>query len=130
MSKKESKRILIVDDEPSVPFALSMALETDGVEVVTASRIETAEKALMQGRIDLVISDIRFGGVLEVEGLELLSYIKRQWPKTPVIMMTAYGTKAIRDDAVRRGADRYYEKPFDIGILTACIKSIVSENKE
>lgn len=114
----EPKRILIVDDEPTILLTLSYALRSNGVEVVTASRLETAEEALEHYPFDLVIADIRMSGILGVEGLELLSYIKRYWPDTKVIIMTAYGSDDLKQDAYDRGANYYYDKPVDIVELT------------
>jgi len=79
--KTETKRILIVDDEPTILLTLSYTLRSKDVEVITASRLEPAEEALNRYTFDLVIVDIRMSGVLGIEGLELLSYIKRRWPR-------------------------------------------------
>ena len=127
----EPKRVLIVDDEPTIVLTLSYALrsESEGVEVVTASRLETAEEALNSYRFDLVIADIRMSGILGVEGLELLSYIKRYWPETKVIIMTAYGSDDIRQDAYARGANYYYDKPVDILELVKRIHDMWSVTK-
>lgn len=110
----DTKRILIVDDEPTILLTLSYTLRSNDVEVVTASRLETAEDALERAAFDLVIVDIRMSGVLGIEGLELLTYIKRRWPKTSVIIMTAHGSEEIRQEAFDRGAFYYYDKPIDI----------------
>lgn len=118
------KRILIVDDEPTILLTLSYAVQSPDVEVVTASRLDSAEEALKRYRFDLVIVDIRMSGVLGVEGLELLSYIKRHWPQTDVIVMTAYGSDEIRKEAFERGASRYYNKPIDINELFAHIRDM------
>lgn len=112
--KTETKRILIVDDEPTILLTLSYALRSQDVEVITASRLEPAEEALNRYSFDLVIVDIRMSGILGIEGLELLSYIKRRWPLMAVIVMTAYGSEEIRKDAYDRGAFYYYSKPIDI----------------
>jgi DNA-binding NtrC family response regulator len=123
------KRILIVDDEPSILLSLSHLLSNDGVVVITCSRIEEAEEALDRYKFDLVIADIRLSGVYGIEGLELLSYVKKISPETQVIIMTAYGSDEMKESAYRRGACHYYEKPIDtadllnkvqeLGILTA-----------
>lgn len=110
----KTKRILIVDDEPTILLTLSYALRSNEVEVITASRLEPAEEALERYPFDLVIADIRMSGILGIEGLELLSYVKRRWPQTEVIVMTAYGSDEIRKDAFDRGAFHYYSKPIDI----------------
>ena len=108
------KKVLIVDDEPTIQLTLSYALRGAGFEVVTASRLESAEAALDRYPFDVVIADIRMSGILGVDGLELLSYIKRRWSDTKVIIMTAYGSEEIRRDAYARGATWYYDKPIDI----------------
>jgi len=110
----EVKRILIVDDEPTILLSLSYCLKTDGVEVITSSRIEAAEEALSRYFFNLVIADIRMSGMYGVEGLELLSYVKKMSPKTAVIIMTAYGSDEIKAEAVKRGAFWYYDKPVNI----------------
>ena len=110
----ETKRILIVDNEPTILLTLSYTLRSKDVEVITASRLEPAEEALNRYSFDLVIVDIRMSGILGIEGLELLSYIKRQWPRTAVIIMTAYGSEEIKQEAYQRGALYYFTKPIDI----------------
>ncbi len=120
----EAKRILIVDDEPTILLTLSYALGSRHVEVITASRLDTAEEALSRYTFDVVIVDIRMSGILGVEGLELLSYIKRYWPKTEVIVMTAHGSEEVKQDAYGRGARYYYDKPVDIRELAERVRSL------
>lgn len=120
----EPKRILIVDDEPTILLTLSYALRTKSVEVSTAGRLDTAEDALKRHRFDVVIADIRMSGMLGVEGLEILSYIKRYWPETPVIIMTAHGSDEAEQDAYARGATAYYTKPVDIKVLMRKIQEL------
>lgn len=107
------KRILIVDDEPSILISLSYALRIEGVEVITCDEIVQAEAALENTHFDLVLADIRMSGVNGVEGLELLSFIKELY-KSEVIIMTGYGTDEIKAEAYRRGALHYFSKPIDI----------------
>ncbi len=118
------KKILIVDDEPTILLTLSHLLGNKGITVITSSRIEEAEEALARYTFDLVIADIRLSGMYGIEGLELLSYIKKMSPGTEVIIMTAYGSDEIRDDAFRRGAFHYYEKPIDIPGLLDKVESL------
>lgn len=122
--KTDTKRILIVDDEPTILLTLSYALRSSDVEVITASKLETAEEALERYSFDLVIVDIRMSGVLGVEGLELLSYIKRFRPHIEVIIMTAHGSDEIQKDAYERGASYYYNKPIDIGELMQRVRTM------
>jgi DNA-binding NtrC family response regulator len=113
MNAPTLKKIMVVDDEPSILLSLSYALKTEGVEVITCNEIEQAEEALNNTTFDLVIADIRMSGVNGIEGLELLSYIKKT-NDTKVIIMTGYGTDEIESEAYRRGAYFYFKKPIDI----------------
>ncbi len=112
------KKILIVDDETTILFSLFHLFNRNNVTVITCNQMEEAEQALARYTFDLVIADIRLSGIEGIEGLELLSYIRRLHPETPVIIMTAYGSAEIRKAAYRRGAYYYFEKPVDINILT------------
>ncbi len=118
------KKILIVDDEPTILMTLSHLLSNKDSVVITSSRMEEAEEALARYNFDLVIADIRLSGMYGKEGLELLSYIKKINPATEVIIMTAYGSDDIRDDAYERGAFHYYEKPIDIAHLISKVQTL------
>ncbi len=118
------KKILIVDDEPTILLTLSHLLNNEDTTVITSNRIEEAEEALSRYRFDLVIADIRLSGMYGIEGLELLSYIKKISPGTEVIIMTAYGSDEIREDSYGRGAFHYYEKPIDIPHLVNMVQSL------
>ena len=118
------KKILIVDDEPTILLTLSHLLSNKDTTVITSSRMEEAEEALARYVFDLVIADIRLSGMYGIEGLELLSYIKEKNPDTAVIIMTAFGSDEIREDAYRRGAFHYYEKPIDIPDLISKVQPL------
>jgi DNA-binding response OmpR family regulator len=120
----ETKKILIVDDDPVVVLNLSYSLRSPGVEVVTASRLESAEAALDKYFFDLVVADIRMSGILGVEGLELLSYVKKNSPKTKVIILSGSGSEDLCKKALERGADQYYDKPIDIAELMQRVKEM------
>lgn len=124
MNEVGPKRILIVDDEPTILLTLSYALRSKDVEVATAGRLGSAEEALRRSRFDVVVADVRMSGMLGVEGLELLSYIKRYWPDTAVIIMTAHGSDEAEQDALSRGATAYYPKPVDIKVLIKKIQEL------
>lgn len=118
------KKILIVDDEPTILMTLSHLLNNQDTTVITSNRMEEAEEALSRYTFDLVIADIRLSGMEGMEGLELLSYIKQISPKTEVIIMTAYGSDEMREEAKKRGAFHYYEKPIDIPNLLNKIQTL------
>ena len=111
------KKVLIVDDEPTILLSLSHLLSSPAVSVITTGKIEEAEEALLVHKIDLVIADIRLSGVYGFEGLHLLEHIKKTSPSPEVIVMTAYGTPEMKEAAYAKGAYHYYEKPLDINDL-------------
>jgi len=118
-------KIMIVDDEPTILLSLSHLLSNKETTVITCSRIEEAEEALARDAFDLVIADIRLSGMYGTEGLELLSFIKKMHVDTPVIIMTAHGTDEIKEEAYKRGAFHYYEKPIDITDLISKVQAVI-----
>lgn len=107
------KRLLIVDDEESLTFSLYQTFINVPIEceVLTASNGDDALAKIEEKRFDLVITDIAMPGV---NGLDLLSMIKARDSETKVIVITAYGSDENKEQALRRGADNYLEKPFDL----------------
>lgn len=107
------KKMLIVDDEETLTYSLyqSFIISQKEYEVVTAASGEEATEKLIKTQFDLVITDIKMPGM---GGMELLSLIKSQYPKTEVIVMTAYGSPEKREEALQKGARFYIEKPFEI----------------
>jgi YesN/AraC family two-component response regulator len=113
MNMSDVKRLLIVDDEESLTFSLYQTFINVPIEceVLTASNGDDALAKIEEKRFDLVITDIAMPGI---NGLDLLSMIKARDNETKVIVITAYGSDENREQALRRGADNYLEKPFDL----------------
>jgi two-component system response regulator FlrC len=109
-------RLLVVEDDAALRCALVAALRSGGYEVVEAADGGAALDALHAGPVSLVLTDIQMA---PMDGYELLGEVKRQWPQTPVVMMTAYGDIARAVQAVRDGASHYLTKPFDLDALLA-----------
>lgn len=106
------KKILIVDDEPAVLFALSEALadRRRGIKATTATSGGEAVAILESEKVDLVVTDLRMPGM---DGFELMAWLRRSFPHLPVIVMTAYAADSAR---LGQGLD-FLEKPFDLGVL-------------
>jgi DNA-binding NtrC family response regulator len=112
-----AREVLIVDDE--VPLLLSIA---EGLSIykkyfnlLTATNGMEAVKLLKSSQIiDLVITDL---SMPKMDGFELIAYMNRNYPKIPVIMMTAFGTPKIEEIIQKMGIYRYLEKPLDINII-------------
>jgi two-component system response regulator FlrC len=89
-------------------------LRSGGYQTVEAADGGAALAVLREGPVSLVLTDIQMA---PMDGHTLLREIKRLWPQTPVVMMTAYGDVARAVQAVRRGASHYLVKPFEVDVL-------------
>ncbi len=105
------KRILVVDDEESVRWALTKALERAGYRVDLAADGPGGFAAAENPEVDLVLLDVRLPGR---DGLAVLRDLRKRRPDLPVIMMTAYGTLQVAVEAMKQGAYDYIGKPFDM----------------
>lgn len=108
--------ILIVDDDVDLLNLLSMRMTAVGYEVVTAQSAEAALNLLDISRPQLVITDMRMGGM---DGMALFEQIHRTAPSLPVIILTAHGSIPDAVVATQRGVFGYMAKPFDSKMLLA-----------
>jgi len=104
-------KLLLVDDEEDVLYSFRRIFDSPEVELSTASSGEEALVRIPRIKPDLVIMDIRMGGM---NGLETLRAIREADPKLLVILMTAYGTTRMAIEAMKLGAYDYLLKPFDV----------------
>ena len=104
-------KLLLVDDEADVQYSFRRIFDSSEIELTTASSGESALEMLPQVRPDLVLMDVRMGGM---NGLETLRRIRQSDSKLPVIIMTAYGTTQTAIEAMKLGAYDYLLKPFDV----------------
>jgi two-component system response regulator AtoC len=110
-------KVLIVDDDPAVLFALSELMEASGTAALTAASGEEALERL--DGVDVVVTDLAMPGM---NGLALLNEIHAREPGLPVILITAHGSERIAVDALKRGAYDYIAKPFDNDELSYSIR--------
>lgn len=113
-------RILVVDDELSMREFISILLEREGYEVVTAADAATALERLAASTIDLVISDVQMPGL---NGLELLARIRESSPETAVLLITAYSTAEQAVEAMKLGAYDYLAKPFKVEEIKVLVRN-------
>ncbi len=123
-----NKRVLIVDDEEDLTWSISKHLsrDKDKYELIAVNSAMAALDVLAQVPVDLVITDIRMP---EISGLDLLLRIRENYPQTKVVIMTAYGSSEIQDEANRRGCFKYIEKPFEIQEIRKLILNVLQEKK-
>ncbi len=110
-------KLLLVDDEADVRYSFERIF-SDAVDLHTAASGEEALEVIPQIQPDLVIMDIRMGGL---NGIETLRKIRKFDTKLPVILMTAFGTTQTAIQAMKHGAYDYLLKPFDVPKLEAIV---------
>ncbi|MBN1848352.1 MAG: sigma-54-dependent Fis family transcriptional regulator [Deltaproteobacteria bacterium] len=124
--------ILIVDDEKNYRVVLEALLGSEGYETITAENADEALRQVRKADLDLVITDMKMGGM---SGMQLLEESKKIKPDLPVIMMTAYGTIEMAVEAMKKHAYDYITKPFKNEELKLTIKKalenyrLVKENR-
>ncbi len=104
-------RLLLIDDEADVQYSFRRIFDSPEVELNTASSGEEGLKLIPKFKPDLVLMDIRMGGM---NGLETLRRIRQMDSKLLVILMTAYGTTQTAIEAMKLGAYDYLLKPFEV----------------
>ncbi len=118
-------RILLVDDDPLIRRALELRLVGAGYQVLTAGNGREALARLEQEPVDLVLSDIRMP---DMDGLELLRWVKMAYPGVGVILLTAYSSLDSAIQALRHGADDYLLKPCAGEELLEQIQAVIARH--
>jgi two-component system, NtrC family, response regulator HydG len=112
-------RIVVVDDEPAVRFALAELLGEAGHEVRAAEHAPAALAALEGSPADLVISDLSMPAM---SGMQLLDEVRARHPHTLFVLVTAHGDERLAVEALRLGAWDYVPKPFDNAEIVALVE--------
>ncbi len=113
------KRILVVDDEPSIADSLRLLLKTTYEVDVAGSGIQALE-IIDHAQPDLILLDVMMP---KMDGLETLRQVKERTPQLPVVMLTAASTVKTAVEAMKCGAVDYLNKPFDFEELSILIKN-------
>ncbi|MBU1277097.1 MAG: response regulator [Proteobacteria bacterium] len=102
-------QVLLLDDEPIVGRRLKPALAKIGCEVEVFENPEQALIRLGQKEFDVVVTDIRMD---EIDGMQVLQFVRERWPRTNVIMITGYAMMSLAREAMEKGAFDFIAKPF------------------
>jgi ActR/RegA family two-component response regulator len=123
------QRILIVDDEQPIVFALQRFLTSRGFEVASAHARHEAEALILLRDFDAVIAEMRLSEGRGAEGLELISCIRNFAPRTRMVLLTAYGTPEIEREARARGADEYLLKPQPLAEIADLLDELLKRSE-
>ena len=122
-----AKRVLIVDDEPSILDSLTGVLEDEGFEVIQAKNGEEALIEINESIPDLVLLDIWMPP--GIDGLEVLKKIKTDYGFLPVLMMSGHGTIETAVKAAKLGAHDFIEKPLSLEKLILSVNNTLNYSR-
>jgi NtrC-family two-component system response regulator AlgB len=103
-------RVLVVDDEPNILKTMGVCFNAVGYVTQLFSKPQEALDVLHREKFDLAFVDLKMA---PIDGMEVLTEIKKFSPETTVIIVTAHGSIDTAIEAVKRGAYHYIQKPFD-----------------
>ena len=122
----DSIRLAVIDDEPTVCQRLKQIFRKGPFEIETFGEGTPALARMDQKPFQIILSDIRLP---DMDGLEILNRIKKNYPSTEVILITGYATLDQAVEAVKKGAFYYLDKPFTPDQVRAVVKRAAEHSK-
>jgi two-component system, NtrC family, response regulator HydG len=121
------KRLLFVDDEPSIRLTLPSVLAAHGFVVTTAESVREAIARIERANFDVLLSDLNIGQ--ELDGFRVVSAMKKRHPHCVNIILTGHPAFESAVLAIRHQVDDYVVKPADIDVLINTIKLKLSQQR-
>ena len=122
MSEAGGRRILVVDDEPSIVDAVSTALRYEGFDVSTARNGRLGLAAAQTGNPDLIVLDVMLP---DLDGFEIARRLRDDGLRTPILFLTAKDALDDKAQGFAVGADDYVTKPFSLAEIVMRVKAIL-----
>lgn len=119
----QKNRILVVDDEDALRTVLSSELEGEGYKVAAAADGADAISILKNQIFDLILLDIKMPNV---DGFEVLKFVKETNPETKVIMLTGFADLKNAIESKKLGAEDFVSKPYDLVDLLTTVERVLS----
>ncbi len=127
MTETARKSILLVEDEENLHDALRLNLELENYQVTSAYDGTEALKAVKAEYFDLVILDVMLPGI---DGINVAETIRVQQNPVPILMLSARDTSADRILGLKKGADDYLNKPFNLEELLLRVQKLIDKNQK
>ncbi len=127
MSNDSKANILLAEDEENLHEALKLNLEMEGYTVTSAFDGNEALKAIANEYFDLIIMDIMMP---EVDGISVLETIRVNANEVPVLILSAKNSSADRVLGLKKGADDYLTKPFNLEELLLRVSKLIEKNQK
>jgi CheY-like chemotaxis protein len=122
-------RLLVVDDEAAILFAMGDYLSRSGYEVDRARSRAEAEGLLAAAPYDLVLVDLRLGVSEPRGGLEVLRRLRERQPRTRAILLTAYGSAEVEAELAAFGAVRLLSKPQPLARIAVEVAELLASGR-
>jgi len=119
--------VLLVEDEENLHDALKLNLELEGYEITSAYDGHEALKKVQEEYFDLIIMDVMLPGV---DGISVTESIRLQNNEVPILILSARNTSADRVTGLKKGADDYLTKPFNLEELLLRVQKLIEKNKK
>jgi DNA-binding NtrC family response regulator len=119
-------RILVIDDEPDIRESLETLLTGEHYRVELAANAAEGQRKLEQSSYDLVLLDLMMP---DKSGMQVLEEVRQRDRETPIFMITAYGSVEVAVQALKRGANDYFSKPWDNEKLLIEIANMISKQR-
>ena len=119
-------RILVIDDEPDIRDSLEALLSSENYRVELAGNATEGLKRLENSAYDLVLLDLMMP---DKSGMQVLEEVRTRDRETPIFMITAYGSVEVAVDALKRGANDYFPKPWDNEKLLIEIDNMIAKRR-
>jgi two-component system response regulator AtoC len=113
------RRVLVVDDEENLRHMLQTLLKREGYEPVGVASVDSALRELGNLPYDIIITDLRMPGG---NGMDLVDEVRRRNLGSTIVVMTAFGSKDVAIEAMKRGAYDYLSKPFEADELILLLR--------
>jgi DNA-binding response OmpR family regulator len=122
-----SKRVLVVDDEPSILLSLEFLMEQEGYDVHTATDGDEALQSIHETLPDLILLDVMMP---KRDGFEVCQTIRAnpEWKEVKIIILTAKGREVDQEKGLALGADDYITKPFATQELVKKVKMVLENS--
>ena len=117
-------KVLVVDDQYGIRALLQEVLRRDGYQIYLAASGSEALAIVVREHPDLILLDMKIPGM---DGLEILTNIRKTEPSMKVAMMTAYGELDLIKEAGALNAIGHFAKPFDIDDVRRFVRRVIGE---
>ncbi|MGF1756590.1 response regulator [Photobacterium sagamiensis] len=119
-----SLKLLLAEDDLDLREVITEALTLDGFEVTACESAEQAISCAMRHRYDIALLDFVMGGI---SGIDAIAVLKQTDPNIGIVIVTAFGTIDTAVDAMKKGADEFLTKPFNLQTLSVTLKKVHAE---